>query len=155
MQNLAYHSFHESHSELFIDRSFENCRARKNQSQISTYHLFFYQKRENIILSLFSPLQFIPASLLAQLVENLPAVQETQVRVLCREDPLEREMVMHSSILAWRIPWTEEHSLFFTIYCTLLHIISVQPKFYVISIFLGLFFSQFLSCFPIFFFVLK
>ena len=112
---------------------------------------FFYQKRENIILSLFSLLQFIPTSLVAQLVKNLPAVQETQVQFLCREDPLEKEMVIHSSILAW-IPWTEEHSLFFTIYYTLLHIISVQPKFYVIStkIFLQLFFSYF----PIVFFSL-
>ena len=99
MQNLAYHSFHESHSELFIDRSFENCRARKNQSQISTYHLFFYQKRENIILSLFSPLQFIPASLLAQLVKKFPAVQETWVRSLGQEDPLEKEMATHSIFL--------------------------------------------------------
>ena len=41
-------------------------------------------------------------------VENLPAVQETWVRSLGREDPLEKEMAIHSSILAWRIPWTEE-----------------------------------------------
>ena len=45
------------------------------------------------------------ASLVAQLVKNLPAVQETQVRFLGREDPLEKEMATHSSILAWRIPW--------------------------------------------------
>ena len=44
----------------------------------------------------------------AQLVKNLPAVQETQVRVLGQEDPLEKEMSTHSSILAWRMPWTEE-----------------------------------------------
>ena len=42
------------------------------------------------------------------MVKNLPAVQETQVRSLGWEDPLEKEMVSHSSILAWRIPWTEE-----------------------------------------------
>ena len=48
------------------------------------------------------------ASLVAQLVKNLPAVQETQVRSLGREDPLEKEMATHSSILAWKIPWTEE-----------------------------------------------
>ena len=45
---------------------------------------------------------------LSQEVKNLPAVQETQVRFLSREDPLEKEMVTHSSVLAWRIPWTEE-----------------------------------------------
>ena len=48
------------------------------------------------------------ASLIAQLVKNLPAVQETQVQVLGWEDPLEKEMVTHSSMLAWRIRWTEE-----------------------------------------------
>ena len=48
------------------------------------------------------------ASLVAQLVKNLPAVQETQVRFLGWEDSLENEMATHSSILAWRIPWTEE-----------------------------------------------
>ena len=48
------------------------------------------------------------ASLVAPLVKNLPAVQVTQVRSLGQEDPLEKEMAIHSSILAWRIPWTEE-----------------------------------------------
>ena len=41
-------------------------------------------------------------------LKNLPAIQEIQVRSLGREDPLEKEMATHSSILAWRIPWTEE-----------------------------------------------
>ena len=48
------------------------------------------------------------AYLVAQMVKNLPAVQEAQVRSLGREDPLEKEMASHSRILAWRIPWTEE-----------------------------------------------
>ena len=48
------------------------------------------------------------ASLIAQLVKNLPTMQETQVRFLVWEDPLEEEMATHSSILAWRIPRTEE-----------------------------------------------
>ena len=48
------------------------------------------------------------ASLVAQSVKNLPAVQEIQVRSLNWEDPLEKEMATHSSILAWEIPWTEE-----------------------------------------------
>ena len=42
------------------------------------------------------------------MVNNLPAMWETQVRSLDGEDPLEKEMAIHSSILAWRIPWTEE-----------------------------------------------
>ena len=48
------------------------------------------------------------ASLVAQMVKNLPAMQETQVRSLDQEDPLEKGMATHSSILAWRIPGTEE-----------------------------------------------
>ena len=43
------------------------------------------------------------------MVKNLPAKQETWVRSLGCEDPLEKGMATHSSILAWRIPWTEEH----------------------------------------------
>ena len=42
------------------------------------------------------------------MVKNLSAKQETQVRSLGQEDPLEKELATHSSILAWRIPWTEE-----------------------------------------------
>ena len=42
------------------------------------------------------------------MVKNLPAAQETWVRTLGREDPLEKEMATNSSILAWRIPWKEE-----------------------------------------------
>ena len=45
---------------------------------------------------------------MTQAVKNLPAMQETRVRSLGREDLLEKEMATHSSILAWRIPWTEE-----------------------------------------------
>ena len=48
------------------------------------------------------------ASLVAQRIKRLPAMQETQVRFLGWEDPLEKEMATHASILAWRIPWTEE-----------------------------------------------
>ena len=48
------------------------------------------------------------ASLIAQLVNHLPAMQETWVQFLGWEDPLEKEMATQSSILAWKIPWTEE-----------------------------------------------
>ena len=48
------------------------------------------------------------ASLVAQTVKNLPAMQETRVQSLVWEDALEKEMAIHSSILAWRISWTEE-----------------------------------------------
>ena len=46
--------------------------------------------------------------MVAQMVKNLPAVQETWVQSLGQEDPLEKDMATHPSILAWRIPWTEE-----------------------------------------------
>ena len=48
------------------------------------------------------------AFLVAQTVKNLPAIQETWAQSLGWEDPLEKEKATHSSILAWRIPWTEE-----------------------------------------------
>ena len=52
------------------------------------------------------PLQYFWASLVAQLVKNLPAMQETWVRSLGWEDPLEKGKATHSSIVVWRIPWT-------------------------------------------------
>ena len=51
---------------------------------------------------------FLRASPVAQTVENLPAMQETWVQSLGQEDPLEEGMATHSTMLAWRIPWTEE-----------------------------------------------
>ena len=59
------------------------------------FHWFLIQKKRWI-------------SLMAQMVKNLPAVQETQVQSLSQEDPLEEEMATHSNILAWGILWTEE-----------------------------------------------
>ena len=53
-------------------------------------------------------LWYLVSSLVAQLVKNLPAMQEMRVQSVGQEDPLEEEMATHSSILAWRIPWTEE-----------------------------------------------
>ena len=49
----------------------------------------------------------VMASLVAQTVKRLPAMRETWVRFLGWEDPLEKEMAIHSSTLAWKIPWTE------------------------------------------------
>ena len=53
-------------------------------------------------------LQSPDSELTAQTVKNLPAMQEICVQSLGQEDPLEEEMATHSSILAWRMPWTEE-----------------------------------------------
>ena len=60
----------------------------------------------NIVFIFF--INIFGASLVAQMVKSLPAVWETRVRYLGREDPLEKEMATQSSILAWKIPWTEE-----------------------------------------------
>ena len=57
---------------------------------------------------LIALIKALQASLVAQMVKNLPVMQETQVRFLDWEDPLEEGMATHSGILAWRIPWTEE-----------------------------------------------
>ena len=54
------------------------------------------------------PLQYSWTTLVAQVVRNLPVMQETWVQSLGGKDPLEEEMAIHSSILACRIPWTEE-----------------------------------------------
>ena len=73
------------------------------------------------VLSRFSPVRLLAtlislnllfkwASLVAQTVKNLPAMQETQVQSLGREDHQEKGMATHSSILAWRVLWTEEPS---------------------------------------------
>ena len=50
----------------------------------------------------------LPLAWVAQTVKNLPAIQEAKVQSLSQEDPLEKGMDTHSSILAWEIPWTEE-----------------------------------------------
>ena len=52
--------------------------------------------------------EMLGASLMAQIIKSLPAMQKTQVQSLGWEDPLEKEMAIHSSILAWKISWTEE-----------------------------------------------
>ena len=62
-------------------------------------HMYIYMKSES---------ESEWASLVAQRLKPLPAMRETWVQSLGQEDPLEKEMASHSSILAWRIPWTEE-----------------------------------------------
>ena len=64
------------------------------------------ERRQSRSQQLFHKL--IMVSLVAQTVKNLPAMQETRVQSLDQEDPLEKGMANHSSILAWRIPWTGE-----------------------------------------------
>ena len=67
------------------------------------------EKRERVLCrALIVSVIFIWASLVAQMVKNLPAMQEPGVQSPGQEDPLEKEMATHSSIIAWRMPWTEE-----------------------------------------------
>ena len=68
------------------------------------YHIFFIRSCQ-WTFQLFPC--FGEASLVVQLMKSLPAMQETWVRFLGQEDPLEKEMATHSNILGWRIPWTE------------------------------------------------
>ena len=73
--------------------------------------LFVRQKKSMVLLLYICFTVVITlrvASLVAQRVKRLPAVQETRVQSLHREEPLEKEMATHSSTLAWTIPWTEE-----------------------------------------------
>ena len=77
------------------------------QWSVEKTHFFSFFK---IIIYLFLAVLGLPAArafLVAQLVKNPPAMQETWVRFLGQEDPLEKEMATHSRILAWRIPWAE------------------------------------------------
>ena len=59
-------------------------------------------------LAFFIPLPIMWGLTGGSAIKNLPAMQKTQVQSLGQEDPLEKEMATHSSILAWEIPWTEE-----------------------------------------------
>ena len=74
----------------------------------STLRLLFSAWLAGSLCPSWYSLAFIWASLVAQMVKRLPAMRETWVRSLGWEDPLEKEMAAHSSIFAWRIPWTEE-----------------------------------------------
>ena len=78
-----------------------------NRNVESENPYFIPNLRENNCLSTFDII-LVWASLVAQAVKNPPAMQETHTQSLGQEDPLEKEMATHSSILAWRIPWTEE-----------------------------------------------
>ena len=65
---------------------------------------------------MLSHLSLLLGFLVAQMVKSLPAMWETQVQFLSWEDPLEREMAIHSSILAWKIPWTEEPARLYSLW---------------------------------------
>ena len=75
---------------------------RRDRYEVMGTHLFACFPRREIIVRLYR------VSLVAQMVKKLSAMQETQVQSLGREDPPGEGMATHYSILAWRIPWTEE-----------------------------------------------
>ena len=76
---------------------------------VSTFEKYsYYLWNTHLLLLLLYQVASLWASFMAQLVKNLPAMWETWVPSLGWEDPLEKETATHSSILAWRIPWTVE-----------------------------------------------
>ena len=92
--------------KLSTKNSVSNKISCKNEGEIKT---FPSEKIKGSLSAVVQPCKKCSVSILiAQLVKNLPVMQETQVQFLGWEDPLEKEMTNHSSILAWRIPWTEE-----------------------------------------------
>ena len=83
--------------------SFSNIFQKPLYQLIKVFPILFYSS-----IFLLHCMYITGASLLAQRIKHLPAMQEIRVQSLGWEDPLEKEMATHSSILAWRIPWTEE-----------------------------------------------
>ena len=80
-----------------------------SETILRSFHSFHIFSSSEVISTFYLPVHwFVGASLVAQRLKRLPAMRETQVWSLGREDPLEKEMATHSSILAWRIPWREE-----------------------------------------------
>ena len=78
----------------------------KKTVELTIFHMDLAHAKVMEIISI--KLRIWRAFLVAQTIKNLPAMQETWVWSLGGEDPLEKEMATHSSILVWRIPWTEE-----------------------------------------------
>ena len=84
-----------------MNRCMTTCLSNQVYPAVPPLRELFNSKGESNLINCW-------ASLITQLVKNLPAMQETQVQFLGREDPLEKEMTTHSSILVWKIPWAQE-----------------------------------------------
>ena len=89
-----------NHTPWYLPKGAENLYPHKNLHTMFTVTLFITAKT-------WKQSRCLLASLAAHTVKNLPAMQETQIQSLGWEDPLEKGMATHSSIFAWRIPWTE------------------------------------------------
>ena len=90
-------------SHISLNFSRENIHRKGWEKPVGEKEIVFL---EHLLFKMFN--KHDQASVVAQMVKNLPAVQETCIGSLGQEDSLEKEMATHSSILAWRIPWTEE-----------------------------------------------
>ena len=102
-------------SSLFLEHCLAGNRPLKNiwmnESSLKIFNFsssYFFFKWSKMWYHIFKANHYQWTSLVAQMVKNLPAMQETQVRSLGQEDPLEKGKATHPSILAWRIQWTEE-----------------------------------------------
>ena len=105
---ISNKNFITIHPVFFLSRLYQTRSKRTNNWKFCSRLTLILQPTPLVLINLFSCLR---ASLVAQQQKNLPAMQEPQelqVRSLGQQDPLEEEMAAHSSILAWRIPWTKE-----------------------------------------------
>ena len=78
-----------------------------DRCSVSIQYHYHLSKRNHSLFTLNST-SLLPASLVAQKVKILPVMQETWVQSLSREDPLEKEIAIHSSVLTWKVPWMEK-----------------------------------------------
>ena len=81
-----------------------------NKTKVMAYSPITSRQIDGETMETVTDFIFGGASLVAQRLKRLPPMWETRVQSLGQEDPLEKEMAIHSSILAWRIPWTEKRS---------------------------------------------
>ena len=106
---LIIASKHEIHRDKYLyTENYKTLLREIKENQNNRRNVLFYGNKRLNIVKIWSTPKRIGASLVAQSVKNLPAVQETRVQSLGWEDPLEKEMAPHSSTFAWKIPWTEE-----------------------------------------------
>ena len=106
---LIIASKHEIHRDKYLyTENYKTLLREIKENQNNRRNVLFYGNKRLNIVKIWSIQKRIGPSLVAQSVKNLPAAQETRVQSVSCEDPLEKEMATHSSILAWKISWTEE-----------------------------------------------
>ena len=94
---------------IFTDTFLAHCLKNNCYFNNSTVKFPVFNLKHAELFSVFlKQFKFVFSELVAQTVKGLSAMRETQVRSLDQEDPLEKEMTIHSSSIAWKIPWTEE-----------------------------------------------